>query len=125
LASKQTAAQKRLSKQKAATLRALRRARAKAKAKAKTSNGKQPRLLPVDLASVHDRLAARVGLLDKREVLKIVGCTFPALWEWMRDWKFPHARIVCGKSKWRARCDRRLARRTAGALAQKSRPAVA
>jgi len=61
------------------------------------SNGKQKRV--VDLASVHDRLANRVGLLDKQEVLAVVGCTYPALWDWQRTGKFPLARVVFGKSK--------------------------
>jgi hypothetical protein len=77
---------------------ALRAARAKAKQTA--SNGKRKRV--VDLADVHNRLANRVGLLDKREVLAIVGCTYPALWEWQRAGKFPLARVVFGKSKWPA-----------------------
>jgi predicted DNA-binding transcriptional regulator AlpA len=56
----------------------------------------------VDLASVYERLAHRVGLLDKREVMAITGVTFPTIWEWMRANKFPRARIVVGKSKWMA-----------------------
>src|SRR6516162_4911818 len=92
----------RLKKQKAVALRALRAARAKAKAKQRASNGKRTRLLPVNLASVHDRLAHRVGLLDKREVLAVVGCSYPALWEWQLAGTFPRARIVFGKSKWSA-----------------------
>jgi predicted DNA-binding transcriptional regulator AlpA len=95
-----TAAQKRLRKQKAAARRALHAARAKTKQPA--SNGKETRLHPVDLASVHDRLVHRVGFLDKREVLAVVGCTYPALWGWQLAGTFPRARIVFGKSKWSA-----------------------
>jgi predicted DNA-binding transcriptional regulator AlpA len=51
---------------------------------------------------VHDRLANRIGLLDKQEVLAVVGCTFPALWQWQKAGKFPLARVVFGKSKWPA-----------------------
>jgi hypothetical protein len=85
---------------KAAKLKAARRAlhAARAKNKQAASNGKRV----VDLASVHDRLANRIGLLDKQEVLAIVGCTYPALWEWQRAGKFPLARVVFGKSKWHA-----------------------
>jgi predicted DNA-binding transcriptional regulator AlpA len=54
----------------------------------------------VDLASVRNRLAHRVGFLDKREVLAVVGCTYPALWGWQLAGTFPRARIVLGKSKW-------------------------
>jgi predicted DNA-binding transcriptional regulator AlpA len=41
-------------------------------------------------------------LLCKREVLAIVGATYPTIWEWMRAGKFPRGRIVGGKSKWRS-----------------------
>jgi hypothetical protein len=87
---------------KAAKLKAARRAliAARAKNKQAASNGKQKRV--VDLASVHDRLANRVGLLDKQEVLAVVGCTYPALWLWQRAGRFPLAKIVFGKSKWPA-----------------------
>jgi hypothetical protein len=33
----------------------------------------------VDFASLHERLARRCGLLDKREVLTIVGVTYPPI----------------------------------------------
>ena len=87
---------------KAAKLKAARRAlhAARAKNKQAASDGKQKRV--VDLASVHDRLANRIGLLDKQEVLAVVGCTYPALWEWQRAGRFPLAKIVFGKSKWPA-----------------------
>ena len=87
---------------KAAKLKAARRAlhAARAKNKQAASNGKRKRV--VDLASVHDRLANRIGLLDKQEVLAVVGCTYPALWEWQRAGRFPLAKIVFGKSKWPA-----------------------
>src|SRR6516165_8601264 len=87
---------------KAAKLKVARRAlhAARAKNKRAASNGKRKRV--VDLASVHDRLANRVGLLDKPEVLAVVGCTYPALWEWQLAKKFPRARVVFGKSKWPA-----------------------
>jgi predicted DNA-binding transcriptional regulator AlpA len=56
----------------------------------------------VDLASVHERIANRVGLIDKREILVVTGVSFPTIWTWMRANKFPRAHIVCGKSKWHA-----------------------
>ena len=82
---------------KAAKLKAKRRKPARLRKKKK-----QKRKRVVDLADVHNRLANRVGLLDKREVLAVVGCTFPCLWEWQRAGKFPLARVVFGKSKWPA-----------------------
>jgi predicted DNA-binding transcriptional regulator AlpA len=44
------------------------------------------------------RLGAR--LLSKREVLAIVGVSYPTLWSWMRQGKFPRSRVVGGKSMW-------------------------
>src|SRR5215471_2139685 len=41
-----------------------------------------------------------VRLLSKAEVLAVVNVTYPALWKWMRDGKFPRARIVGNKSMW-------------------------
>jgi predicted DNA-binding transcriptional regulator AlpA len=60
---------------------------------------------PPDLASIHERLAHRVGLLDKREICLITGVSFPTVWKWMCANKFPRARTVGGtssKSKWSA-----------------------
>lgn len=44
--------------------------------------------------------AAPTRLLCKVEVLAIAGVSFPTIWAWMRDGKFPRARIVGGKSMW-------------------------
>jgi predicted DNA-binding transcriptional regulator AlpA len=41
-------------------------------------------------------------LLSKAEVLRITGVTFPTIWAWMRQGRFPRARIVGGKSMWLA-----------------------
>jgi predicted DNA-binding transcriptional regulator AlpA len=95
----------RLRKQKAAALRALRNARAKA-----ANNGKQKRkrnsrrvgVVVVDYADVRNRLVHRIGYLDKHEICALLGCTYPCIWEWQRDGKFPLARVVGGKSKWPA-----------------------
>jgi hypothetical protein len=92
---------RRLRKQKAAALRALRAARAKAAKKQAAANGKQ-KLKPVDLADVRNRLVNRIGLIDKREVLAIIGCTYPVVWEWQRDGRFPLGHTVVGKTMWHA-----------------------
>ena len=42
----------------------------------------------------------RLRLIPKREVLAIVGCSYPTLWAWMRAGKFPRSRIVGGKAMW-------------------------
>jgi predicted DNA-binding transcriptional regulator AlpA len=39
-------------------------------------------------------------LLSKHDVVAITGLSFPTLWAWMRDGKFPRSRIVGGKSMW-------------------------
>ena len=41
-----------------------------------------------------------VRLMTKPEVLAITGLSFPTLWQWMRDGKFPRSRIVGGRSMW-------------------------
>jgi predicted DNA-binding transcriptional regulator AlpA len=39
-------------------------------------------------------------LLSKYEVMTITGLSYPTLWAWMRDGRFPRSRIVGGKSMW-------------------------
>jgi predicted DNA-binding transcriptional regulator AlpA len=56
----------------------------------------------IDLASIQDRLKHRCGLLDKRDVLALVGVTYPSLWAWMRAGTFPHGKIVGAKTMWPA-----------------------
>jgi predicted DNA-binding transcriptional regulator AlpA len=41
-----------------------------------------------------------VRLLDKHEVCAITGRTFPTLWSWQRDGRFPRSRVVGGRSMW-------------------------
>ena len=41
-----------------------------------------------------------VRLLSKVEVLAVINVTYPALWKWMRDGKFPRSRLVGNKSMW-------------------------
>ncbi len=41
-------------------------------------------------------------LLSKAEVLYRVGVTFPTVWKWMRQGKFPRSRSLDGKSFWLA-----------------------
>jgi predicted DNA-binding transcriptional regulator AlpA len=56
----------------------------------------------VDLASLHERLTHRCGLLDKHEITAITGTSFVTVWDWMRKGKFPPGITVVGKTKWRA-----------------------
>jgi predicted DNA-binding transcriptional regulator AlpA len=39
-------------------------------------------------------------LMGKPEVLRITGVTFPTLWRWMKEGKFPRSRALGGKSVW-------------------------
>jgi predicted DNA-binding transcriptional regulator AlpA len=41
-----------------------------------------------------------VRLLSKPEVMAIAGVTFPTIWTWMQDGKFPRSREAGGKSMW-------------------------
>lgn len=41
-----------------------------------------------------------VRLISKPEVLDKVGVTFPTIWKWMREGKFPRSRQLGGKSCW-------------------------
>jgi predicted DNA-binding transcriptional regulator AlpA len=41
-------------------------------------------------------------LLNKYEAMTITGASYPTLWAWMRDGKFPRSRVVGGRSMWLA-----------------------
>jgi predicted DNA-binding transcriptional regulator AlpA len=41
-----------------------------------------------------------VRLMSKDEVLAIANKSYPTVWQWMRDGKFPRSRIVGGHSMW-------------------------
>ena len=42
----------------------------------------------------------RSRIVSKPEVLDRVGVTYPTLWAWMREGKFPRSRALGGKSCW-------------------------
>lgn len=44
----------------------------------------------------------RVRMVTKAEVLAIANLSYPTIWQWMRDGKFPRSRIVGGQSMWRS-----------------------
>jgi predicted DNA-binding transcriptional regulator AlpA len=48
----------------------------------------------------HQQHAHRAHLLNRHEILAVVGCSYPTLWAWMRAGKFPRSRVVGGKSMW-------------------------
>jgi prophage regulatory protein len=39
-------------------------------------------------------------LLSKHDVVALTNLSYPTLWAWMRDGKFPRSRVVGGKSMW-------------------------
>jgi predicted DNA-binding transcriptional regulator AlpA len=41
-------------------------------------------------------------LLSKADVITITGKSFVTLWTWMREGKFPRARVVGGRPAWLA-----------------------
>ena len=41
-----------------------------------------------------------VRLMTKAEVLAVASVSYPTIWQWMRDGKFPRSRIVGGQSMW-------------------------
>ena len=38
--------------------------------------------------------------ISKRAVLDRVGASYPSIWQWMRDGKFPRSRELGGKAAW-------------------------
>ena len=44
--------------------------------------------------------APRPKYIFKPEVLKLVGYTFPTLWLWMREGKFPLSFVIGSKTAW-------------------------
>jgi prophage regulatory protein len=42
----------------------------------------------------------KTRLIDKSEVLARVPVTFPTLWAWMREGKFPRSREIGGRVAW-------------------------
>ena len=62
----------------------------------------KPKKLPPYIAKAKAAATAapRVRLLAKHEVMAIANVSFPTIWLWMRDGKFPRSRIVGGKSMW-------------------------
>ena len=41
-------------------------------------------------------------LISKAELLGRTGLSYPTIWQWMRDGKFPRSRDVGGRSTWLA-----------------------
>jgi prophage regulatory protein len=39
-------------------------------------------------------------LISKGEILVMIGVSYPTIWQWMRDGKFPRSRELGGKAAW-------------------------
>ncbi len=48
----------------------------------------------------HPPRAPPVRLLDRHEILAITGVSYPTVWAWMCDGRFPRSREVGGRSMW-------------------------
>jgi len=44
--------------------------------------------------------APRARLLSRKEMLERVPMSYPTIWAWMRDGKFPRGREIGGKIAW-------------------------
>jgi predicted DNA-binding transcriptional regulator AlpA len=58
-----------------------------------------------DLVAVAAKKAAvlsqlPVRLMNRHEVCALANVSYPSVWVWMRDGKFPRSRIVGGRSMW-------------------------
>ena len=71
--------------------------------------------MPITIVKSHDDIAAQlettevVGamvaakparFISKREVLDRVGASYPSIWQWMREGKFPRSRELGGRAVW-------------------------
>lgn len=69
--------------------------------KAALRSGTAPRRRPhrADRGDADDD-AEPPRLISKPEVLDRVGVSYPTIWQWMREGKFPRSRDLGGKSAW-------------------------
>ena len=51
----------------------------------------------ISFLALHD-----LQLLSRQEVVAISGLSYPTIWQWTREGRFPRALVVGGKSMWRA-----------------------
>jgi predicted DNA-binding transcriptional regulator AlpA len=90
-----TAAQVEQAKKAAAKKKATRKvANRPPDAAPKLASDTTPQQVPLDSHSAR----GPPRLLYKQDVLAITGVTFPTIWHWMRDGRFPRGRVVSGDS---------------------------
>jgi predicted DNA-binding transcriptional regulator AlpA len=54
----------------------------------------------VTAARAQTEQQGQLRLLSKPEVIDRVGVTYPTIWQWMREGKFPRSRELGGRSAW-------------------------
>ena len=71
--------------------------------KAKTTKPHAYRAPPAKQVNAARRATSvAVRLLNRHEIIALVGFTYPWIWQKMRDGQFPPGRIVGGKTMWRS-----------------------
>jgi predicted DNA-binding transcriptional regulator AlpA len=65
-----------------------------------SSAKRQPVTEAVEWPSVDNGNRHADRLISKLQVLDRVGVSYPTLWQWMRQGKFPRSRELGGKSCW-------------------------
>jgi predicted DNA-binding transcriptional regulator AlpA len=68
--------------------------------RAATTNAIKARQAHLPLAFNVDVDRDGIRLLSKLEVIDRVGASYPTLWHWMRQGKFPRSRALGGKTVW-------------------------
>jgi predicted DNA-binding transcriptional regulator AlpA len=66
----------------------------------KIAVAQERRTRPLALLRKSKKSKKRSRLMSKPEVIEITGHTYPTIWAWMRDGKFPRGREVAGKTYW-------------------------
>jgi predicted DNA-binding transcriptional regulator AlpA len=61
-----------------------------------------PRPAVTQVTAARQATQVRPLLLGRHDVIAAAGVTYPTIWLWMREGKFPRSRIVGGKSMWLA-----------------------
>ena len=56
--------------------------------------------MPVTVSPSLDPEVRKSRFIGKQEVLDRIGVSYPTIWQWMRDGKFPRSRDLGGKTKW-------------------------
>jgi prophage regulatory protein len=52
--------------------------------------------------AMKDADVAGVRMMSKPEVMAVSGCSFPTIWQMMRNGRFPRSRVLGGRSMWRS-----------------------